>query len=154
MHKILAKIWSLFKSNYKWHILWLFHNKFMIGVSGVIFNKEGEILLLKHRFWKKNSWGLPSGYIKKREKLEDALMREIEEETKLRVIIDNLFNLNSGFKLRIECSYTGFCENVSTLKINNKEILDAQFFATDKLPPGLLDSHIKLIDLAIKKRKK
>jgi ADP-ribose pyrophosphatase YjhB (NUDIX family) len=36
----------------------------MVGTSGVIFNDRGEILLLKHRFWKKDSWGLPSGYLK------------------------------------------------------------------------------------------
>ncbi len=153
MHKLLAKIWGLFKSNYKWHILWFFHNKFMIGVSGVIFNQKGEVLLLKHRFWKKDSWGLPSGYIKKREKIENALRREIQEETNLKVVIGSLFNLNSGFKLRIECSYIGFCDDISTLEINSKEILDAKFFPPNSLPHGVLDSHINLIGEATQIRK-
>lgn len=149
MHKILAKIWGLFRSNYKWHILWLFHDKFMIGTSGVIFNTEGEVLLLRHRFWKKDSWGLPSGYVKKREKFEDGIKREIEEEANLKVSIGKLLNLNSGFKLRVECTYTGYCEDVSSLKINSNEILEAKFFATSSLPEGLLETHVKLIQLAV-----
>lgn len=153
MYKILAKIWGLFQSNYKWHILWLFHDKFMIGVSGVIFDKDNNVLLLKHRFWKKDSWGLPSGYTQKRERLEDGIKREIEEETKLNVTIDKLFNLNSGFKLRVECSYIGYCDDTSTLKINSDEILEANFFPTNSLPKGLLDTHIKLIELAVQQKK-
>jgi len=149
MYKLLSKIWGLFKSNYKWHILWLFHDKFMIGVSGVIFNNEGKILLLKHRFWKKDSWGLPSGYTKKREKFEDGIKREVEEETKLKITVGKLINLNSGFKLRVECTYLGHCDNTSTLEVNNDEVLEAKFFATNELPQGLLDTHARLIELAV-----
>jgi ADP-ribose pyrophosphatase YjhB (NUDIX family) len=125
----------------------------MIGVSGVIFDKNNNVLLLKHRFWKKDSWGLPSGYTKKREKLEDGIKREIEEETKLKVTIDKLFNLNSGFKLRIECSFIGYCEDTSTLVVNQDEILEAKFYPTNDLPKGLLDTHIKLIELAVQQKK-
>jgi len=149
MYKILAKIWGPLQSNYKWHILWAFHDKFMIGVSGVIFDKDDNVLLLKHRFWKKDSWGLPSGYTQKREKLEDGIKREIEEETKLKVTIAKLLNLNSGFKLRIECTYIGYCDDTSTFSANTNEILDAKFFPTNNLPKGLLDTHKKLIELAV-----
>lgn len=153
MYKLLAKIWGLFKSNYKWHILWLFHDKFMIGVSGVIFDTNYNVLLLKHRFWKKDSWGLPSGYIQKREKLEDAIKREVLEETKLNVTIGKLLNLNSGFKLRLECSYVGHCDDVSLLNVNSDEVLEAKFFPTDNLPEGLLENHVKLIQLAVQQQK-
>jgi ADP-ribose pyrophosphatase YjhB (NUDIX family) len=121
----------------------------MIGASGVIFDKDNNILLLKHRFWKKDSWGLPSGYVKKREKFEDGIRREIEEETNLKVSIGKLLNLNSGFKLRVECTYIGYCEDVSSLSINSNEILEAKFFSINNLSEGLLENHIKLIHLAI-----
>jgi 8-oxo-dGTP pyrophosphatase MutT (NUDIX family) len=125
----------------------------MIGTSGVIFNDKGEILLLKHRFWKKDSWGLPSGYLKRREKLEDGLKREIKEEAGLTVQIDTLLNLNSGFKLRIECTFIGYCnEEIIPEEINKNEILDAKFYASDNLPAGLVISHKGLIELAIGKQ--
>lgn len=152
MHKILAKIWKLFKSNYKWHILWFFHDKFMIGTSGVVFNNKGEVLLLKHRFWKKDSWGLPSGYAQKRERLEDTIKREVNEETKLNIKVVKLINLKSGFKLRIECTFIAFCENSENIKINGDEVLEAKFFNVQNLPDGTLQSHVDLINIAVQQK--
>lgn len=145
MFKFLSKIWRLFNGNIKWHILWLFHDKFIIGTSAIIYNEKQKVLLLQHRFWKKNSWGLPSGYAEKRESLENAIQREIKEETNLHVTIGKLLNINSGFKLRLEITFMGQCLDVSTFKINSDEILDAKFFSVEDLPEGLLESHKKLI---------
>ena len=60
------------------------HDLFYLGVKALIRNSRGEILLLKRA--KKysdtyNSWGFPGGRIQKGESLEQALMRETEEET-------------------------------------------------------------------------
>lgn len=149
MFKILSKIWKLFNAKFKWHILWLFHDKFIIGTSAVILNNEKQVLLLQHRFWKKDSWGLPSGYAEKREKLEDAIQREIFEETGLKVEINNFLKLNSGFKLRIEATFLGTCTDASNIKINTDEIISANFFSTVDLPIGLLETHRKLIESAL-----
>ncbi len=97
--------------------------------------------------------GLPSGYIQKNEKIEEGIKREIEEETKLKVTIEKLLTINSGFKLRIECSYIGYCEDTSNLVINKDEILEAKFFPLNDLPKGLLDEHSKLIELAVQSNK-
>ena len=146
MHKLLSKIWRFLSSNYKWHILWIIHSKFMIGVSAVILNENKKILLLKHRYWKNNSWGLPSGYVQKGETLEEAIQREIKEETNLTITVKKLINLKSGFKLRIECSFIGHCSDSSNMILNSDEVLEADFFAIEHLPMGLLSSHKELID--------
>lgn len=145
MHKILAKIWGKFGTKLKWYTLWVFHDKFMIGTSAIILDEAGRVLLLQHRFWLKNSWGLPSGYAKRNEKLELAIAREIKEETNLDVEIQNLINLNSGFKLRIECTFSGSCKIKDNLKVNSNEILEARFFDINDLPSGLLETHKNLI---------
>jgi len=150
MFKFLSKIWKFFGANVKWHILWVFHNKFIIGTSAIVFDKDGKVLLLQHRFWKKNSWGLPSGYAQKKERLEDAIQREIKEETNLDVEINRFHHLNSGFKLRIEITYVGQCLDISNLKLNTDEILTANFFPIDELPDGLLATHRNLIRTALK----
>ena len=80
----------------------------------------------------------------------DGIKREIEEETKLEISIGKLINLNSGFKLRVECTYLGFCEDASKLTVNPDEVLEAKFFKLNELPDGLLESHTKLIQLASK----
>jgi 8-oxo-dGTP diphosphatase len=148
MARLLARIWKLLRGSLQWHILWLAHDKFIIGVSGVLLNDSGEILLLRHRYWKAGSWGLPSGYTNKREKLEDALAREVREETGYTAETLSQLRLVSGYKLRLEVSFLGRITG-GTFKMNPKEILEARFFPPDQLPEGLLESHRELLRLAL-----
>ena len=53
-------------------------------VGGLIFNARGEVLMIRTHKWS-NLWGIPGGKIKWGETSDDALRREILEETSLRV---------------------------------------------------------------------
>lgn len=68
-------------------------------VSAVIFNPEGKILLCKSHKWE-NKYVIPGGHIELGEKMEDALRREILEETGLHIFDLRLISLkeciNSG----------------------------------------------------------
>ncbi|HEY2083884.1 MAG TPA: NUDIX domain-containing protein [Verrucomicrobiae bacterium] len=51
-------------------------------VGGLIFNQAGGVLMIRTHKWS-NLWGIPGGKIKWGEPSEDALRREIKEETDL-----------------------------------------------------------------------
>ncbi|MDN3668501.1 NUDIX domain-containing protein [Echinicola jeungdonensis] len=51
-------------------------------VSAIIFNPKNEILLCKSAKWN-NQYVIPGGHIEKGEKMEEALIREVKEETEL-----------------------------------------------------------------------
>lgn len=53
-------------------------------VGALIFNRVGEVLMIRTHKWS-NKWGIPGGKIKRGEKSETALRREIKEETALAV---------------------------------------------------------------------
>ena len=53
-------------------------------VGALIFNSAGEVLMIRTHKWS-NLWGIPGGKIKWGEASEDALRREIKEETNLDV---------------------------------------------------------------------
>lgn len=53
-------------------------------VGALIFNSSGEVLMIRTHKWS-NLWGIPGGKIKWGEPSEDALRREIKEETNLDV---------------------------------------------------------------------
>ena len=147
MNTLLVKIWRLLRGKPQWYILWLAHAKFMIGVSGVVLNEQQQILLLRHRFWRPGSWGLPGGYANRNEKLEDTLRREVREETGYEITVSRHLRLVSGYRLRLEVSYLGHLVG-GNFRLDPREVLEARFFSRDELPAGLLSSHREIIKLA------
>ncbi len=59
----------------------------VIAVGGLVFNCNGDILLLKTHKWG-GRYSIPAGKVEYRETLENALIREVMEETNLS--IDNI----------------------------------------------------------------
>jgi 8-oxo-dGTP diphosphatase len=140
-------VWRMLSGILQWYVLWLAHAKFIVGVSGVILNKQDQVLLLRHRYWRKGTWELPSGYMNRGEKLENALVREAKEETGYDVQVGALLRVVSGYKLRVEASYMGWLVG-GDLAVDPGEVLEARFFSLSELPAGLLDSHRELVQLA------
>ncbi len=66
--------------------------KTILTVKAVIINDDNEILLLKRSKKSRNSgkWDLPGGTLEKGELIEEALKREILEETGLEVEVDDI----------------------------------------------------------------
>jgi 8-oxo-dGTP diphosphatase len=70
----------------------------ILTVDGVIFLKE-KILLVKRSIKPyKGCWCLPGGHVRFGETVEEAVIREVEEETGLEVEIENLIGVYSNPK--------------------------------------------------------
>lgn len=129
----------------QWRVLWLAHAKFMVGVTGVVRNDHGQVLLLKHRMWPQDRpWGLPTGYAVKGEEFPLTIAREVKEETGLVVEAGRLVHLKSGYKLRLEVAYEARVVG-GDLKLDSFEILEAKWHSPDSLPDGIQESHRALI---------
>lgn len=57
-------------------------------VYGMIFNKEGDILLVSHS---DKRWSLPGGHTEKDETAIDTLLREVYEESAVKLEVENCF---------------------------------------------------------------
>lgn len=67
----------------------------IVAVDALVVN-HGKILLIKRRFAPfKNFYALPGGFVKYGEKVEDALVREVKEETGVKIKVMSLFNVYS-----------------------------------------------------------
>ena len=53
-------------------------------VAALIFNQKGKVILLKSHKWR-NKYVIPGGHVELGERFEDALKREIKEETGLNI---------------------------------------------------------------------
>ncbi|HSL83126.1 MAG TPA: NUDIX hydrolase [Thermoanaerobaculia bacterium] len=148
LHVIASKIFKNLSGSLQWRALWLAHDKFMVGVTGVVLDNQHRILLLKHRYWSRASWGLPSGYIRKNETVEDAFAREVREETGVEVFNVKVVRVRSGFRLRIEVAVTAEADE-SAVTVHKGEVLEGAFLARNNLPlNAVLPEHLELIDQA------
>jgi ADP-ribose pyrophosphatase YjhB (NUDIX family) len=76
---------------------YLMHAKFICGITGVVRDDHGRVLLLRHRLWPPDrQWGFPTGYANKGERHEDTIAREVREETGLTVKAGRLLKVRSG----------------------------------------------------------
>ncbi|QMU68005.1 NUDIX domain-containing protein [Streptacidiphilus sp. P02-A3a] len=145
MKKVVAGLWRIIRGPMQWRVLWLWHSKFMVGVTGIVRDQDGRVLLLKHRLWPEGrQWGLPTGYANAGESFEDTIVREVREESGLKVRVNELAHLKSGYKLRVEVAYE--VEFIGgEFRTDSFEILEATWFSPDQLPEGVQESHRALI---------
>lgn len=67
-------------------------NLMQVRVTGILV-EDGQILLVKQKVTSERAWSLPGGRVEQGETLEEAMVREIEEETGLVTRVSNLLYL-------------------------------------------------------------
>ncbi|GAA4656935.1 NUDIX domain-containing protein [Streptomyces chumphonensis] len=145
LRRLAARAWHATRGPIQWRVLWLANATFMVGVTGVVRDDAGRVLLLKHRMWPEGrQWGLPSGYAIRGEEFGRTVEREVKEETRLDVRAGELIHLKSGYRLRLEVAYEARLTG-GTLSLDGFEILDAGWFTPDDLPEDLQPAHRPLI---------
>ena len=85
MRHRLLRLWGglPFPNRLRWWMVLAGTPKFPISVTAVITDDAGRLLMFRHTYRGRYPWGLPSGWLKPREKPETAVIREIREETGL-----------------------------------------------------------------------
>jgi len=130
----LAKIWRMLhlSKSLQLFVMRLFQDQFLIGVTGIILNDKNEILLFKHTY-RQTEWGLPGGYIKAKEHPQEALEREIEEESGFIVSVDEELKIRTDREsARVDICFLGKLIGGEFRK--SSEVVEANFFAFDNLP--------------------
>lgn len=131
------------------------------AANGIIFNERGEVLL--HRRSDNGLWALPGGSVEIGESVEKCVVREVFEETGLRVAVKRLVGVYSDPKHYSIMSYPNGavvhyvallfeCERKSGEVRISDESTDIGYFQVDRLPEQtLLSHHIRIKDSLVKR---
>lgn len=127
----------------------LTHTRFTVTAGAVIFNDQGKVLLLKHRFRAGSGWGLPGGFLERGEQPIDALRRELREEIGLEVEDVEVYAARSFSKPKqVEVLFRARANGaVKPLTI---EVERAEWFSLDSLPEGLTSDQRRYVERAAK----
>jgi ADP-ribose pyrophosphatase YjhB (NUDIX family) len=113
---------------------------FLNFAAAFILNESGELLLQKRGDM--HAWGLPGGALEIGESAEDAMLREVFEETGLRVKIEAFLGVYTRYFQEYpngdqaqSIAFFFVCSILSgELSIDHDETLDLQFFPLDNTP--------------------
>lgn len=115
--------------------------KFNIAISTIIINKSNnKILLIKQ--YGKDAYILVAGYVAISESLEEALIREVKEETGMSVSSFK-YNRSKYFEKSntLMCNFTSFVKSDEELNTNN-EIDSYSWFTKDEALENIKDNSL------------
>ncbi len=133
MKVLLLKIWRGFPYWLQMFLARLIRPAYRVAVAAIIFDERRRILLCEHTYRKKFPWGIPAGNLEFGEKPEDAIVRELFEETGLEICVQRMLMAVSA-KEDHHISLIYLCKIVSGSFRPSSEISKVDFFETNKLP--------------------
>jgi ADP-ribose pyrophosphatase YjhB (NUDIX family) len=115
----------------------VWQDHFTVSTAAIVTNAERQVLLLDHVLRPFSGWGLPGGFIDHSESPEEAIRREIKEETGIELADLKLFRVRiHGSHVEVLFTAVGVGEPM----VKSAEIIGLGWFSLDDLPDGISTS--------------
>jgi ADP-ribose pyrophosphatase YjhB (NUDIX family) len=130
--RVLALVFNAFPVRWQRRFMTAANDRFLVGVTGLGVDRNGNILLARHRFGAPQ-WRFLGGFLHRKERVEDALAREINEETGLVIEVGPVLEVVTGYRwARVELVFafrvTGGAAALTA------EVAELGWFPPDALP--------------------
>ena len=132
------KIYKALPPNLRWEISYALSDKFLIGLVYFV-EKDDQILLVKHSY--QDKWGLPGGWLNKRETLQQSAARELQEELGAGLSDFEILTIRKVPNAQIiDVAVRGRISG-DAVKTTDAEIESFRFFPRDALPEDIIRTH-------------
>lgn len=143
-------LWDRMPQGARRQVLFLTNDLFLVGVVGIVSDRDHRVLLLEHRFRTPWRWGLPGGFISRGEALWEGLERELSEEIGLsgakvdHTLFDTEVRTERGY---VSVALTATLENPPEQIVARAktEIVGGGFYAKHEIPNGTYPYHRDLL---------
>jgi ADP-ribose pyrophosphatase YjhB (NUDIX family) len=132
MKKLLLQIWRVLPYRIQQILSRIIRPLFQVFSAAVIFDQHNRIFLVKLTYQRFHPWGLPGGGLEYRETAEEAVIREVREETGLTVMVEKLL-LNKTFPPDKFAMYY-LCRIVDGVFEPSDEVSEYGYFSLNNLP--------------------
>ena len=151
LKSLLARVWRGSPLFVRRAGVWLTQPRFAVTAGAVVSDERGRVLLLRHVLRKGSGWGVPGGFLTAGEQPEEAIRRDLREETGLELDgVELAFVRTNAHVNQVEVIFR--CRmRAAALEGLEKgfEIDRAEWFARDALPRGLPADQRRLIERAL-----
>lgn len=143
--RALALVFNAFPVRWQRRFMSAAHERFLVGVTGLGIDREGRVLLARHRFGAPE-WRFLGGFLSRQERVEDALLREVSEETGLAIEVGPVLEVVTGYRWqRVEVVFA--YRVTGGVPVLTEEIAELRGFDPEDLPEvradqrGLIERH-------------
>lgn len=148
LKNLLAGIWRHVPRVLRRMTMRVTNARFTVTAAAIVLDKQGRVLLLKHRFRPGTGWGIPGGFIEAGEQPDEAVRRELREEVGLELAAVELL-MTRAFQKPRQIEIVFRCRPRGDASPQSVEIRKASWFSIDSLPEGLPVDQRRLIKDAL-----
>ena len=140
--KPIGLAWKILPPWLRLRIIRTTQQKFTVSAAAVVTNHEGKVLLLNHLLRPYSGWGLPGGFLTAKEQAEEAIKRELLEETGISIENVEMFRVRTIAR-HIEILFRASASTQGS--VQSREILELGWFDVNELPEGLPQSQKEIV---------
>jgi len=146
LRTVLGALWRGAPSRVRRWGVWVVEPRFAVTAGAVVSDERGRVLLLDHTFRRGSGWGIPGGFLMKGEQPEDAVRRELCEETGIKLDrVELAFVRTIKRPRQIEIIYRCHANCPDEASARSIEIRSLAWFAPEELPSELTLDQRQLI---------
>ncbi len=144
---IVGTIWKRIPSRFRLKIIRATQKKFTASVGVIITDADEKILLLEHILRPASGWGIPGGFLNQGEQPEEAVRRELREETGIELENVKMLRVRT-IKLHIEILFRA--TSTGKAEVKSREIKSLGWFEVDKMPEEMSSVQKSIVEKVLR----